>query len=90
MAATAVTYRTGTRRSDLRTVIVEGVHTVVLATGGTKLLAAKLLHGTQCAHSCWDEVLGTEGDDFVVPQHSVVQVREICVAVKGTHKRGSV
>jgi hypothetical protein len=51
----------------LAAVIVEDVHTVVLATGGLDLLAAKLLHGTRCACDFWAEGLGISSDDFAVP-----------------------
>jgi hypothetical protein len=83
MTTAAITYRTGERASDLRTVIVEDAHTVVMVSGsGMDLLAGKLLHGTQCAHSFWDEQLGTEGDDFVVPASAVVAQRPIQIAAK--------
>lgn len=85
--ATAITYRTGTSRSALRTVIVEGAHpVVVVAPERVELLAGKLLHGTTCAHGFWDEVLATSGDDFAVPREQVTQVREMAVAVKARHK----
>jgi hypothetical protein len=86
MTTTAVTYRTGESSGKLRTVIVEDARTVVLATGGLELLAAKLLHGTRCACSFWDEELGTSGDDFVIEASQVVAQRPMTVGVKAVHK----
>lgn len=87
MATTAITYRTGASASALRTVIVEGAHPVTLAApANVRLLAGKLVHGTTCRHEFWDEVLGTSGDDFVVPASQVIQVREMPVGVKVRHK----
>ena len=82
--ATAITYSTTGRKSDLRTVIVEDAHSsvVLLPTGRMDVVMAKLLHGTACRHSFWDEVLGTSGDDFVVPAEQVVAQREMQIAVK--------
>jgi hypothetical protein len=88
--ATALTYRTGDAASKLRTVIVDGERTqvVLLPAGRLEVMTAKLLHGTSCAHRFWDEVLGTEGDDFAIPTAQIVQKREIKIAVKarGDHK----
>lgn len=85
--ATAITYRTGTSRSALRTVIVDGAHTVVVvAPERLELLTGKLLHGTTCAHSFWDAELGTEGNDFAVPASQVVAQRPMNIAVKAVHK----
>ena len=87
MATTAITYRTGTSARALRTVIVDDAHTVVLvAPERLELLTGKLLHGTTCAHSFWDGVLGTSGDDFAVPASQVTQVREMQIAVKAVHR----
>ena len=82
--ATAVTYQSGPRRSDLRTVVVEDVKTsvVLLPAGRLEVLSAKLLHGTTCRCAWWAEQLGIpESDDFVVPAESVRAQREITVAV---------
>ena len=91
--AVAVTYQSGPRRADLRTVIVENVgHSVVLLPSGSlDLLTAKLLHGTTCAHSDWAEWLSTdpESDDFACPAESVRAQREIQVAVKARHRKGN-
>lgn len=86
--ATAITYQSGPRKSDLRTVIVEDVRTtvVLLPTGRMDVMMAKQLHGTACRHAFWDEVLGTSGDDFVVEASQVKQVREMTIAVKARHK----
>ena len=84
--ATAVTYQSGPRKSDLRTVIVEDVRrsVVLLPTGSLDVLTAKLLHGTACRHPQWAEWLGTdpESDSFAVPAESVRSEREIKIAVK--------
>ena len=69
MEATAITYRSGPRKSVLRTVLVSDVRqsVVLLPTGTFDLLIAKLLHGSQCAHSFWAEELGLdpESDEFI-------------------------
>jgi hypothetical protein len=82
--ATALTYRTSDRARDLRTVILDDVrHAVVmLPSGRLDIVLGKLLHGTTCAHAFWNEVLGTSGDDFVIPAAQVVHQRETTVAVK--------
>ena len=88
--ATALTYQSGPRKNDLRTVVVEDVRraVVLLPTGTFDVLSAKLLHGTSCAHSFWAEQLGTDpdSDDFVVPADSVRAQREIQISVKARHK----
>lgn len=87
MATTAITYRTGEAATKLRTVLVEDAHTVVLvAPERLELLAAKLLHGTRCAHDFWDEELGTSGDDFAVLISQVVAQRPLTVGARATHK----
>jgi hypothetical protein len=84
--ATAITYQSGLRRSDLRTVLVEDVRGVKLVTGG-ELVLGKLVHGShECGHRFWNDVLGTSGDDFAVERDKVRQVREFRIAVKATHK----
>ena len=91
--ATAITYQSGPRRSDLRTVIVEDVRrsVVLLPTGSLDVLTAKLLHGTACRHPQWAEWLGTDpaSDYFAVPAESVRAQRDITVAVKARHKKGA-
>jgi hypothetical protein len=81
---TAITYQSGPRKSDLRTVVVDDVRTstVLLPTGRMDVVVAKLLHGTACRHKFWDEILGTSGDDFVVEASQVVFERDMQVAVK--------
>ncbi len=85
--AVAITYQSGPRRSDLRTVIVEDVrHSVVLLPQGSlAVVHAKLLHGTACRCQFWNEVLGTTGDDFVIPAAQVVAQRPMQIAVKARH-----
>jgi hypothetical protein len=79
--AQAITYQSGPRRNDLRTVVVEDVRPVVLVSG-TELVLGKLLHGTTCAHKFWEDELGVTGDDFGVERDKVRQVREMQIAVK--------
>jgi hypothetical protein len=90
MSAMAITYRTGTEASALRTVIVEDARTSVifLPTGSLNVVQAKLQHGTTCAHSFWADELGLDpdSDDFIVPADQVVQQRPISIAVKARHK----
>lgn len=81
--ATAVTYRTGERKSALRTVLVEDAQTVTVVTGGgIELLTGKLLHGTTCACRFWADELGLSGDGFAVEKSAVVQVREMQIGAK--------
>lgn len=88
--ATALTYRTSVKRSALRTVICDDVHSsvVLLPTGSLNVVTAKLLHGTACRHPQWAEWLGTDPDDdaFIVPADQVVAQREIAIAVRIKHK----
>jgi hypothetical protein len=85
--AVALTYRTGTAMSKLRTVIVDEARTsvVLLPTGRLEILTAKLLCGSTCATDWWNEVLGLTGTDFAIPAAQVVQVREIGAATLGKH-----
>jgi hypothetical protein len=87
MTATAVTYRTGTSRSALRTVLVDDVRrsVVLLPAGRLDVLMAKLIHGTTCRkESFWDEVLGQDhGDDaFVIPASQIVAKREMAIGAR--------
>lgn len=86
MATEALTYRSGPRKSDLRTVIVEDVRStvVLLPTGRLDVLTAKLLEGTTSRHSFWAEVLGTDPADhqFICPADQFVARRPIQIAVK--------
>lgn len=86
MEATAITYRSGPRKSDLRTVLVSDVRqsVVLLPTGTLDLLIAKLLHGSQCAHSFWAEELGLdpESDEFAIPAEQVVATRAMTATGK--------
>ena len=88
--AVAITYESGPKARDLRTVLVEDVHqsTVLLPTGALDVTQAKLLHGTACRCSWWAEQLGTEpeSDDFIVSTAQIVAKREMAVAVKTHHK----
>jgi hypothetical protein len=79
--ATTITYQSGPRKSDKRTVLVESVarKIVLLPAGRLEILTAKLLHGQTCRHNWWAEVLGTdpESGDFAVPAEHVTQIREL-------------
>lgn len=88
--AIAMTYQSGPRRNDLRTVLVENVErqVLILPTGRMDVVEAKLLHGTACRHEFWAERLGTDPDNdtFMIPADAVRQEREMGVAVKARHK----
>lgn len=88
--AVAVTYQSGPRAKDLRTVIVEDVRTsvVLLPTGSLDVVRAKLLCGSQCATEFWHDQLGTSGDTFIVSADQVVAQREIRVSTIAKHKHG--
>ncbi len=79
MEATAVTYRTGNRHGELRTVLVRDARksVVLLPSGSLEILQATLLHGMACRHEFWDDILGTSGDDFVISADQIVQIRTI-------------
>jgi hypothetical protein len=88
--AQMVTYQSGPRKSDLRSVLVDEVHrsTVLLPTGSLDVVQAKLLHGQACRHTFWATELGTdpESDDFAVPAEVVRSIRTLNVAIKtGRH-----
>jgi len=89
--AEAVTYSTTGPKRDLRTVVVSDAReiTVLAADGPVKILAARLLHGTKCAHEWWAQQLGTDPDssDFAVPVTQVVAVREMAVALNPKFKQ---
>ena len=93
MTTVALTYQSGPKARDLRTVICEDVRTSVmlLPTGSLDVITAKLLHGTACRHVWWSEQLGTDPDDdtFIVPAAQVVAQREMNVAVKAHHRKGN-
>ena len=76
--AAALTYQSGPRKSDKRTVLLEDVRStvVLLPTGRMEIMVGKQLHGTACRHAFWAEVLGTDpdSDDFAVPADQVVQI----------------
>lgn len=88
--ATALTYRSGPKARDLRTVIVEDVRksVVLLPAGRLDIVTAKLLHGTACRCVWWAEHLGTDpdSDDFVVQADQIVAQREMQIAVRTKHK----
>lgn len=78
--ATAITYKTGESASKLRTVLVDDARKsiVLLPAGRLEVMVGKQLHGQRaCRHEFWDEVLGTDGDDFAVLMEQVTQVREV-------------
>jgi hypothetical protein len=88
MNATAITYSTDGKRSHLRTVIVSDVRssTVLLPSAALDVVMAKHLHGSHCAHSFWDEVLGTQDDDFAVPAAQVVARRPMQISAKPRYR----
>jgi len=84
MATVAITYQSGPRKCDLRTVVVEDVRktVVLLPAGRLEVLTASLLEGTCSAHDFWAEQLGTDPADheFICPAEAVRQQREMNVA----------
>lgn len=84
--ATAITYQSGPRKNDLRTVLVDEMResTVLLPTGRLDVVVAKLLHGTACRHEFWAQALGTDPDsnDFVVEASQIRAQREMTIQVK--------
>lgn len=90
MGAVAITYQSGPRKSDLRTVLVGAVtrSTVLFPTGALDVVQAKLLHGTACRHEFWAAELGLDpaDDTFMAPADTVRSIREMNVTVKtGRH-----
>ena len=61
------------------------VHAPGIPQGSLAVVHAKLLHGTACRCQFWNEVLGTTGDDFVIPAAQVVAQRPMQIAVKARH-----
>jgi hypothetical protein len=90
--AVAITYKSGPRAKDLRTVLVEDVRSsvVLLPTGSLDVVRAKLVCGTSSACGFWADELGLpDAHDFAIPASAVRQQREIAIAVKvKTHKGG--
>jgi hypothetical protein len=82
--ATALTYKSGPKARDLRTVLLEDVResVLLLPTGRLDVVVGKLLHGTTCRHTFWAAELGTDpdSDDFAVPAELVRQRREMKIA----------
>lgn len=89
--STAITYRSGPKARDLRTVIVEDVRrtVVLLPAGRLDVVQAKLLRGTADRCEFWAEVLGTDpaSDDFLVAADQVVAERPMQIAVKVTKRK---
>jgi hypothetical protein len=90
MATAAITYQSGPRARDLRTVLVDEVRqtTLLLPTGSLDVVQAKLLHGRACRHEWWAEQIGTDpaSDDFVAPAEVVRAIRTLNVTIKtGRH-----
>ena len=82
MTIQAITYQSGARRGQLRTVLVEGAHKsiVVLPAGRLEIMTGQLVHGQTCRkESFWDDVLGQAHDDdtFICPADSVRAVTEV-------------
>jgi hypothetical protein len=90
--AQAMTYQSGPRESDLRTVIVEDVRTsvVLLPTGSLDIVQAKLVCGTSSACGFWAAELGLpDAHAFAVPADKIRARRDIAVAAKvKAHKGG--
>jgi hypothetical protein len=79
----AVTYQSGPRHSDLRTVLIVGKPKIQMAVRKGGLCAASLTvtlaEGRRSAKPFWDDVLGMDSDDytFVIPAELVRGVRSI-------------
>ncbi|MGC1783599.1 MAG: hypothetical protein WA708_13835 [Acidobacteriaceae bacterium] len=85
MATVALTYQSGPRRSDLRTVICENAtrSVVLLPTGSLDIVQAKLLCGTTSACDFWaDELNLPDAHDFAVPADNIVAQRPMNIAAK--------
>jgi hypothetical protein len=91
MSPVAITYQSGPRKSDLRTVICDDVRTsvVLLPEGRLDIVQAKLLCGTASRCDFWAEELGlTDPHDFAVPADKIRARREMQVgAVVKMHKK---
>jgi hypothetical protein len=76
--ATTVTYQSGPRKSDKRTVLVENVarQVVLLPAGRLEILTAKLLHGQTCRHEFWMDAIGADADTFAVAADQVVRISQ--------------
>lgn len=88
---TAITYQSGPRKSDLRTVVVDDVRrsVILLPTGSLDVVTAKLLEGTCSAADFWTEELGTDSDTFIVPAGQIRAQREMTIATIVRRKKGS-
>jgi hypothetical protein len=77
--ATAVTYRSGAKRGQLRTVLLASArHSVVLLpTGRLEILTGTPLHGETCRCQFWQDAIAADPGNFAVPAEAVVQVREV-------------
>jgi hypothetical protein len=81
--AVAITYQSGPRKSDLRTVICEDVHStvVLLPQGSLDIVQATLVCGTTSRCDFWAEELGLpDAHDFAAPADKIVQTRPIQIA----------
>jgi hypothetical protein len=90
--AVALTYQSGPRASDLRTVICEDVRNsvVLLPEGRLDIVVAKLLCGTASRCDFWAAELELQdAHDFAVPADKIRARREMAVgAIVKTHKKG--
>lgn len=80
MEVMAVTYRTGTRARDMRTVLLtDARRSVVLLPGQARMeiLQGQHEHGRACACRFWAEELGLDVSDrtFAIPAEAVAQAR---------------
>ena len=87
--ATALTYKSGPKARDLRTVIVEDVRksVVLLPAGRLDIVTAKLRCGTASRCDFWAEELGLQdAHDFAVPADQIVAQREMQIAARTKRK----
>ena len=85
MSPVAITYQSGPRARDLRTVICEDVRTamVLLPTGRLEIVQAKLLCGTSSRCDFWAAELGLQdAHDFACPADKIRAQREMKIGAK--------
>lgn len=88
--AVALTYQSGPRANDLRTVLVDDVRTsvVLLPAGRLDIVQAKLLCGIASRCDFWAQELGLQdAHDFAVPADKIRSQREMQIGARvKTHK----
>jgi hypothetical protein len=83
--AIALTYQSGSRANDLRTVLVDDVRTsvVLLPAGRLDIVQAKLLCGTTSRCDFWAQELGLqEAHDFAVPANKIRAQHEMQIGAR--------